>query len=206
MEREWLIEQLEKYYGEYACGLDFGTPYQLLVATILSAQCTDERVNQVTPALFSRFPDPESMAAVTPAELEPWIASVNFYHNKAIHLVEASRMIVSEFSGEVPGTMEELTRLPGVGRKTANVVLANAMGVPAIAVDTHVFRVSHRLGLSQGKDPAETEQDLMRFFPEDKWSAAHHWLIWHGRKICKARKPLCAECPFLTECPYEDKV
>jgi len=201
MHTQQILSILQEHYDTYGCGLNFTNPYELLVATVLSAQCTDERVNQVTPALFAAYPTARDMANADVEELEQRIWSVNFHHNKAIHLHRATRMLVEEFAGEVPATMEELTRLPGVGRKTANVVLANCMGVPAIAVDTHVFRVSHRLGLSDGKNPDETEQDLMRVIPQEFWSQAHHWLIWHGRKVCKAQKPSCSTCPRRDICP-----
>lgn len=196
-----ILDKLEEVYHDDACGLDFGTPFELLVATMLSAQCTDVRVNMVTEKLYAVMNTPEQFAELTPEELEPAIKSCGFYHNKAKNIIAASRAILQNFGGEVPQTMEELTSLPGVGRKTANVVMANAWGKDAIAVDTHVFRVSNRLGLAQAKDVEKTEQQLMAHIPKDKWSQAHHWLIWHGRRICHARKPECGRCPVAEWCP-----
>lgn len=196
-----ILDKLEEVYHDDACGLDFGTPFELLVATMLSAQCTDVRVNMVTEKLYATMNTPEQFAELTPEELEPAIKSCGFYHNKAKNIIAASRAILQNFGGEVPQTMEELTSLPGVGRKTANVVMANAWGKDAIAVDTHVFRVSNRLGLAQAKDVEKTEQQLMAHIPKDKWSQAHHWLIWHGRRICHARKPECGRCPVAEWCP-----
>jgi len=196
-----ILERLENRYGPYACGLFHNNAFELLIATILSAQCTDERVNLITKPLFEAYPTPEKMGALSQEELEEWIKSCGFYHHKAEHILMTCRVLCEKFGGRVPGTMEELTALPGVGRKTANVVLSNAMGVPAIAVDTHVFRVSRRLGLARGTTPEKVEQELMRAIPREKWSRAHHWLIWHGRIVCKARKPLCGECPLKDVCP-----
>ena len=196
-----ILDKLEEVYHDDACGLDFGTPFELVVATMLSAQCTDVRVNMVTEKLYATMNTPEQFAELTPEELEPAIKSCGFYHNKAKNIIAASRAILQNFGGEVPQTMEELTSLPGVGRKTANVVMANAWGKDAIAVDTHVFRVSNRLGLAQAKDVEKTEQQLMAHIPKDKWSQAHHWLIWHGRRICHARKPECGRCPVAEWCP-----
>lgn len=196
-----ILDKLEEVYHDDACGLDFGTPFELLIATMLSAQCTDVRVNMVTEKLYAVRNTPEQFAELTPEELEPAIKSCGFYHNKAKNIIAASRAILQNFGGEVPQTMEELTSLPGVGRKTANVVMANAWGKDAIAVDTHVFRVSNRLGLAQAKDVEKTEQQLMAHIPKDKWSQAHHWLIWHGRRICHARKPECGRCPVAEWCP-----
>ena len=163
-----ILDKLEEVYHDDACGLDFGTPFELLVATMLSAQCTDVRVNMVTEKLYATMNTPEQFAELTPEELEPAIKSCGFYHNKAKNIIAASRAILQNFGGEVPQTMEELTSLPGVGRKTANVVMANAWGKDAIAVDTHVFRVSNRLGLAQAKDVEKTEQQLMAHIPKDK--------------------------------------
>ncbi len=168
---------------------------------MLSAQSTDARVNIVTPALFEAFPDVRSLARARPADVEPYIKSVGLYNTKAKNLVAAARRIVEQHAGRVPQSMEELLELPGVGRKTANVILAVAFGQDAIAVDTHVFRVANRLGLSRGKTPAQVEQQLMRVVPRDRWSQAHHWLIHHGRRICHARSPACARCPVLDLCP-----
>ena len=195
-----LLAALEKEYYAETCALTFHDAFELLIATILSAQTTDAQVNKVTPALFARCPDPAALAALDVAELESMIKSIGFYHTKAQHVHEACVMLVERFGGRVPQTLEELTTLPGVGRKTANVVLANAMGQAAIAVDTHVFRVSNRMGLAQTKDVYECEMQLQRAIPRDKWSAAHHWLIWHGRRVCDARKPACGVCPVAEYC------
>jgi endonuclease-3 len=175
--------------------LHYQDPYQLLVATILSAQCTDKRVNMITPALFKRFPTPEKMAEVEPEEVFEEIKSCSYPNNKAKNLVGMARKLVSEFQGTVPDEMEQLLQLPGVGRKTANVVLSVIFKKPAMAVDTHVFRVSARLGLTVGsKTPEETERQLLNLFPPELLPVAHHWLILHGRYVCLARKPLCNQC------------
>lgn len=184
--------------------LDFTNPYELLIATILSAQCTDKQVNKVTPALFEAYPDPASMAKAEPAEIEPYIRSCGFYHNKAKNIVLACRDIADKFGGVVPCEREGLESLVGVGRKTANVVLSNAFGVPAVAVDTHVFRVSNRIGLAKAKTVEETERQLMQNIPENKWSIAHHWLIFHGRRVCKAQRPLCGECLIAGLCRFNN--
>jgi endonuclease-3 len=174
----------------------------LLVAVILSAQCTDKRVNQITPALFKRFPTPEKMAEVEQEEVFEEIKSCSYPNNKAKNLVGMARMLVSDFQGTVPAGMEELIRLPGVGRKTANVILSVVFNKPAMAVDTHVFRISARLGLTVGsKTPEETEKQLVKLFPADLLPVAHHWLILHGRYVCMARKPLCGQCGLLEWCP-----
>jgi endonuclease-3 len=198
--REALLTKLEQVYGEEGCGLNFGTPFELLIATMLSAQTTDVQVNKVTPALFARCPDAQSMAGLTQEELEQMIRSIGFYHTKARHILDTARALCSQYQGRVPDTMEELVKLPGVGRKTANVVLANAMGQDRIAVDTHVFRVSNRLGLAHAKDVLKTEEQLMENIPQNLWSRAHHWLIWHGRRVCYARKPACERCPVAIYC------
>lgn len=184
--------------------LHFTNPYETLVATMLSAQSTDVQVNKVTPKLFQDFPTVESMAAATPEAVYPYVRSCGFA-SKATNIVLAARQIVERHGGQVPGTMEELTQLPGVGRKTANVVLANAFHVPTIAVDTHVFRVSNRLGLAKANTPEKTEPQLMQIIPKEDWIDAHHWLILHGRRVCKARKPLCAQCMVNALCPWPDK-
>lgn len=198
--RSELLKKLEVVYGDEGCGLHFATPFELLIATMLSAQTTDVQVNKVTPALFARCPDAQSMAELTQLELEEMIASIGFYHTKARHVLDTSRILCSQYQGVVPDTMEELVKLPGVGRKTANVVLANAMGQDRIAVDTHVFRVSNRLGLAHAKDVLKTEEQLMENIPQNLWSKAHHWLIWHGRRVCFARKPNCEGCPVAIYC------
>ena len=179
--------------------MNFSNPYETLVATTPSAQCTDKQVNKVTPEVFRRYPNAVAMAACTRDELYPLVKSCGF-KSKAGNIVEACRIITQKMRGEVPHTMEELTSLPGVGRKTANVVLANAFGVPAIAVDTHVFRVSNRLGLADAKTVEETEQQLMKNIPKEDWRDAHHWLIYHGRRVCKAQHPLCEVCTLRNMC------
>jgi len=183
--------------------LDFGSVWQLLVAVMLSAQCTDKRVNQVTPALFDRYPDAASMAAAEPEDVYEYVRSVSYPNAKARHLVEAARMIVGEYGGEVPADMEQLQRLPGVGRKTANVMQAVAFGRSAMPVDTHVYRVSHRLGLvpATANTPRKVEDELRRNIPETLCADAHHWLLLHGRYICQSRNPKCGECPFDSFCP-----
>lgn len=183
--------------------LEFGSAFQLLCATLLSAQCTDKRINQVTPALFARFPDAKSMAKAEPEDVFEYIRSVSYPNSKAKHLVEMARMVVSDFGGEVPSDMDDLVKLPGVGRKTANVMQAVWFGRAAMAVDTHVFRVSHRLGLvpAAANTPLKVEQELMKNIPADDVPDAHHWLLLHGRYICTSRKPHCEKCPFDGICP-----
>ena len=193
---------LGERYKDAKPALLYKTPYELLVAVILSAQCTDERVNKVTAVLFERYSTPESMVTLTQAELERYIFSCGFYRMKAEHILSASRDILEKFNGEVPKTIEELTTLAGVGKKTANVVYSVAFGGDAIAVDTHVFRVSNRLGLAKGKTPSAVEEGLCKAIEKSDWSKAHHWLIWHGRKICHAQKPSCADCPLAFLCDY----
>ena len=196
-----VIEQLQELYPDARCALDFRTPLELLVATILSAQCTDERVNKVTPALFATYPDAAAFAAADPAALEKAIHSTGFFRNKAKSIREASADIVAKHGGQVPRTLEDLTALRGVGRKTANVVLGNAYGVPGVVVDTHVTRLSHRLGLTNETDPVKIEFALMPLVPRELWTLFSHWLILHGRAVCNARKPLCSQCPLAPHCP-----
>ena len=197
-----ILAELHRLYPDAKPELNFSNPYETLVATILSAQCTDKQVNKVTPAVFARFPDAVSMAAATVDELYPMVKSCGF-KNKANNIIEACKLIALKHGGEVPQTMEELTALPGVGRKTANVVMANAFGTPAIAVDTHVFRVSNRLGLADADDVLKTELQLQKAIPKSDWSAAHHWLIYHGRRVCKAQRPLCETCTLRDMCKAE---
>ena len=180
--------------------LDFKNPYQLIVAVILSAQCTDKRVNMHTPALFMRFPNPQLLAEATFEEVYDLIKSISFPNNKAKHLLGMAKMLVEEFGGEVPSETGQLERLPGVGRKTANVVASIIYNKPVIAVDTHVFRVSHRLGFSKGKTPLDVEKDLNKLIPMEERAIAHHWLILHGRYICTARNPKCGACPIREFC------
>ena len=191
---------MKETYPDVKCALNYETPYELLIATILSAQCTDVRVNIITAELFKKYNTPYKMIELTEEELGEKIKSCGLYRNKSKNIIASTAMLISEFNGEVPDNMEELLKLPGVGRKTANVVLANAFGVPAIAVDTHVFRVSNRLGIAKGKTPDEVEQGLMKAVPKDMWGYAHHLLIAHGRNRCAARKPKCEECPLAPYC------
>ena len=194
-----ILEVLEETWPEARAELHFTNPYETLVATILSAQCTDQQVNKVTPAVFAKYPDVHAMAQAETDELFPMVKSCGF-RSKAGNIIAACRMIEEEFRGEIPRTVEELTKLPGVGRKTANVVLSNAFGIPAFAVDTHVFRVSNRLGLCRAETVEETERQMTRLIPREKWGRAHHWLIWHGRRVCKAQRPLCAQCTLREWC------
>ena len=182
--------------------LHYSNPFELLIAVILSAQCTDKRVNMITPPLFKDFPTPEALAATTPEVVFEYIRSVSYPNNKAKHLVGMAQMLVRDFQSTVPDTLEELIKLPGVGRKTANVVLAEAFKQQTAPVDTHVFRVSHRLGLSDGKTPEEVEKDLLRIVPTEKLIKTHHLLIFHGRYTCKAIKPQCNDCPLIDLCNF----
>lgn len=197
-----ILEILERLYPDAHCALDHRNAFELLVATILSAQCTDKTVNKVTPALFDAYPDPAALAAADVSRVERLISECGLFKTKARHIIGASRRIVEEHGGEVPCEMEALVRLPGVGRKTANVVLSNAFGVPAIAVDTHVQRVSNRIGLADSGDVLETERQLMRRIPRKQWSQAHHLLIYHGRQVCDARRPKCDICPLAAHCRH----
>ena len=194
-----VLTELEKLYPDARPELHFTNPYETLVAVMLSAQCTDRQVNKVTPALFERYPTVESMARATAEEIYPYVKSCGF-KTKASNIVEACRLIMQRHGGEVPGDMKALMDLPGVGQKTANVVLANAFGIPTIAVDTHVFRVSNRIGLAQAKNVEETERQLQKAIPQKDWVKAHHWLIFHGRRVCHARNPQCASCAIQPLC------
>ncbi|MCL6435299.1 MAG: endonuclease III [Leptolyngbyaceae cyanobacterium HOT.MB2.61] len=197
-----ILLRLKHLYPNATCSLNYETPVQLLVATILSAQCTDERVNMVTAELFRRFPDAAAIAAADPTELESLVKSTGFYRNKAKNIQAACRMIMTEFGGEVPRLMEDLLRLPGVARKTANVVLANAFGINmGVTVDTHVKRLSYRLGLTQHTDPTRIERDLIKLLPQPDWENWSIRLIYHGRAVCHARKPLCDRCVLADLCP-----
>lgn len=182
--------------------LNYTNPFELLIATILSAQCTDKQVNKVTEVLFKNFKTPEDFAELSVEELGQYTKSCGFYKNKSENIIKTCRKLIDEYNSKVPDTMDELVKLPGVGRKTANVVLSNAFGVDAIAVDTHVFRVSNRIGLAESKDVLKTEYQLMEKIPKELWSNAHHWLIYHGRAICSSRSPKCPECPLTTHCKY----
>ena len=201
-DNEKILAILKSEYPDARPALNFKNAYELLVAVILSAQCTDVRVNKVTEVLFEKYPDPASLAACDISELEDVIHSCGCYKVKAKNLKSMANDLIEKFGGQVPRTMEELTSLAGCGRKTANVIMSNAFGIPAIAVDTHVFRVSNRLGLAQAKDVLKTEQQLRDNIPEQDWSDAHHWLIFHGRRVCTARAPRCAECALKELCRY----
>lgn len=198
--REEILATLESLYGHEKCGLDFNSPFELLVATILSAQCTDVRVNIVTKELFQNYNTPDSLLLLGEKGLVQIINTCGLANIKAKNIILTCDQLLSEYGGVVPKTLAELLTLPGVGRKTANVVLSNAFDIPAIAVDTHVFRVSKRLGLAKGKNVLEVEKELMKNIPENKWSQAHHWLIWHGRKCCTARSPKCVNCALGSIC------
>jgi endonuclease-3 len=197
-----IIQKLKRYYSDAHCALTHTNPLELLVATILSAQCTDERVNKVTPALFKRFRRAQDYARAGLPEIEELIKSTGFFRSKAKSLQGTGKALSERFNGEVPRTLKELTHLPGVGRKTANVVLGNAFGIATgIVVDTHVKRLAYRLGLTDQKTPEKVETDLLPLVPEPDWIQFSHWLIFHGRQICKARRPLCEKCPLEGECP-----
>lgn len=204
--RQQLVDRLQKTYPDAHCELNHTSAYELLVATILSAQSTDKRVNIVTGELFQKYNTPEAMIKLGESSLAQEIKTIGFYNAKAKNIVAMSKMLLEDYGGEVPDNMEQLIQLPGVGRKTANVVLSTIFGVPAFAVDTHVFRLSHRLGLSKGKTPEEVEQDLMKKFPKKNWTLMHHLLIFHGRRTCKAQRPLCIECTIEDLCKYKGKV
>lgn len=201
-----ILDLLTERYPEAHCELYFNTPFQLLVATILSAQTTDQKVNEVTEELFKDYGTPERLITLSEEELAEKIKTIGLYKTKSKNLLKTTRILLEKYGGEVPRSMEELISLPGVGRKTANVVLSNAFGVPAIAVDTHVFRVSNRIGLADSDDVSKTEKQLMEIIPRSEWSFAHHLLIWHGRRICHARNPKCMECPVFSLCRYASKI
>ncbi len=197
-----VLDILKELYPETRCSLNFRSPLELLVATVLSAQCTDERVNQVTPHLFEKYPDAHAYAAVPVEELESDIKSTGFFRNKAKNIQACCRILDEEFGGEPPSDLDTLVRLPGIGRKTANVILANAYGIPGIMVDTHVGRVSMRLGLTFHKDPEKIERDLMALIERDRWISYCHQVIRHGREVCRARKPRCSACALQPHCDY----
>ena len=198
-----IISRLEHEYGKAKTALKFNNPFELLVAVVLSAQCTDDRVNKITPSLFKRFPGPKEMASANVSDIEELVRSCSFFRNKAKNIHDAAQMIVDKFGGKVPENMKDLTSLPGVARKTANVVLFNAFGKnEGIAVDTHVKRLVHRLGLSDQTNPVKIERELMEIVPQNYWGPFTYLLIEHGRKVCKAKKPNCDECPLRDLCPY----
>lgn len=201
-----VFDYFAKHHPNPETELNYENPYQLLVAVILSAQCTDKRINLVTPELFKRFPNADALSDVTPDIVFDYIRSVSYPNNKAKHLVGMAKMLKEDFGGKVPETIEELQKLPGVGRKTANVIASVIYDVPAIAVDTHVFRVSRRIGLSLGKTPLAVEKDLVKNLPSEILAVAHHWLILHGRYICVARSPKCSICPISQYCKYYEKL
>ena len=192
---------LTKEYPDARCELDFNSPLELLVATVLSAQCTDVRVNAVTPVLFKRFPTLETLAAAKLSEVEEIIYSTGFFRSKAKNIKELANRILNDFGGEVPNDLAQLVTLPGVGRKTANVVLGNAFGIPGLTVDTHFGRLSRRFGWSTATDPVKVENDVAKLIPEKEWTLLSHKLIWHGRRICHSRKPECGICPLTKLCP-----
>ncbi|MFZ5585358.1 MAG: endonuclease III [Thermodesulfobacteriota bacterium] len=197
-----ILAGLDRLYPDARCALRFNSPFELLAATILSAQCTDEQVNKVTPALFARYPDAPALAAADPDELMALIRPTGFFRNKAKSLLGMSRALVERHAGQAPDSLEALVKLPGVGRKTANVVLGEAFNVPGITVDTHLGRVSLRLGLTDQEDPVKAEFALMEVIPRERWTLFSHQMIWHGRQICQARKPKCDICPLLPHCPH----
>jgi endonuclease III len=201
-----ILEKLDEAYPNVTCALDHHTAFQLLISTILSAQCTDERVNQVTKTLFVKYRTAKDFACANPSELEQDIRPTGFFRNKTKSIMGAGKKIVEEFGGEVPRTMEELLTLPGVARKTANVVLGTAYGIAVgVVVDTHVIRLSNRFDFSRNSDPKKIEQDLVKVIPREKWILFSHQLIWHGRKVCQARKPKCVECNLEALCYAKDK-
>ncbi len=192
---------LTKEYPDARCELDFNSPLELLIATVLSAQCTDIRVNAVTPVLFNRFPTLETLAAAKLSEVEEIIYSTGFFRSKAKNIKELANRILNDFGGEVPNDLAQLVTLPGVGRKTANVVLGNAFGIPGLTVDTHFGRLSRRFGWSTATDPVKVENDVAKLIPEKEWTLLSHKLIWHGRRVCHSRKPECGICPLAKLCP-----
>ncbi|WP_132768691.1 endonuclease III [Tepidibacillus fermentans] len=203
-----ILKILSSLYPEAKCELLYRNPFELLIATMLSAQATDKKVNQITPFLFQKYKAPEDFLALSQQELEEEIKQIGLYKTKSKNILETCRILVEKYNGEVPKSREKLESLPGVGRKTANVVLSNAFGIPAIAVDTHVFRVSNRIGLAKSDQVLETELQLMKRIPRNLWSNAHHWLIWHGRRVCTARNPKCEICSLQPYCQYakENKI
>lgn len=198
---EVVLSKLEEMYPKATSALNYKNPFQLLVATILAAQCTDKRVNKITEKLFKKYPDPKAFAEADQKELEEDIKECGLFRNKSKNIIGTSKLLVENNNSEVPSNFDELIKLPGIGRKTANVILANAFQIPAFAVDTHVFRLSRRLGFSDKENVLGVEKDLMEKIPRELWIKAHHWLIYHGRNLCKARNPLCEKCPLTDVCP-----
>lgn len=197
-----IIETLERKYPDATVTLDYSTPHELMVAAILAAQCTDERVNMTTPALFRKYPNVEAFANADAAELEEIVKPTGFFRNKTKAIIASAQQIVADYNGEVPDSIDELVKLAGVGRKTANLIVGDAYGQPAVIVDTHVIRISNRLGFTTQKDPVKIEMDLREILPEDKMTHFNHLIVAHGRSICKAPTPLCAICPLLELCPF----
>jgi endonuclease-3 len=195
-----ILKIFEKLYPDAKTALKYDTPFQLLVATMLAAQSTDKQVNKITSRLFKKYSGPEDFARLNPEDLEKEIRECGLYRNKSKNIIEASRVIIDKYKGELPHNLNDLMSLQGVGRKTANVVLSNAFNMPAFAVDTHVFRVSNRIGLAHGKNVLETEYQLMENIPEELWGKTHHWLIYHGRQVCRARNPKCQKCVLIHLC------
>lgn len=195
-----ILSILEQHYQNTSTALHYSSPFEFLIAVILSAQCTDERVNKVTSRLFLQYNTPDKILAMGQAKLEEYIRGCGLFHSKARNIIATCDILCRQYQGRIPSNFDELIKLPGVGRKTANVLISQVFGTPAIAVDTHVFRVANRLGLAKGSTPEEVERELKRAIPQEKWSNAHHWLIWHGRKLCKARSPLCPDCPLSSLC------
>ena len=200
-----VLKILHQEYGNTGTALSFATPFQLLVSTMLAAQSTDVQVNKITSKLYRDYPDARSFLQMSVQELEEKIRSIGLYRNKARNILATCRALVERYNGKVPDSREELVKLPGVGRKTANVVLSVGFRHDAIAVDTHVFRVSNRIGLASASNVEKTEEQLMKNIPQENWSAAHHWLIWHGRSICRAQNPKCEICPVSDYCEYYKK-
>jgi endonuclease III len=201
-----MLDKLEQAYPDAECALHYTTPFDLLIATMLSAQCTDVRVNMVTEPLFQKYRTPEDYAAITPEILQEDIASLGLFRAKSENIIATARMLLQKFGGEVPKTQEELVLLPGVGRKTANVVLSNAYGIPALAVDTHVQRVANRVGIANSTTPEMTERQICERVPKNLWNRTHHWLIFHGRQVCSARNPKCDDCPISEFCQFYTKL
>lgn len=202
--KKQLISIFEKKYPDPRTELNYKNEYQLLISVMLSAQTTDKKVNQITPALFSVFPNFSSLSMGKIADVEKIIGEINYYKTKSRHIIETAEIVAQRHAAKLPKTFDELISLPGVGRKTANVVLSELDISPAIAVDTHVFRLSHRLGLSSGKDPINVEEDLKKLFPTELWHNVHHWLILHGRRVCTARNQICSQCELSVICPSSD--
>lgn len=199
--KEKMLAVLEEHYKEATTALQYSSPFEFLVAVVLSAQCTDTRVNLVTDRLFPLYNTPEKILSMGQEKLEEYIRDCGLFHSKARNILATCEILCRKYGGKVPDNFEQLIQLPGVGRKTANVLLSQLFHIPALAVDTHVFRVANRLQLAVGKTPETVEDGLMKVIPRSKWGNAHHWLIWHGRRICKARKPDCHQCPLASLCP-----